>query len=379
MKKKKYIAAGLLIILLIVIFISPIGPSGGKTLTEIEENYRDPEVEAVLETMELEEKVGQMFMGCFYSKTPSGETVEKYHLGGVLLFGASFDDKTRGEVKEEITAIDEVCSITPVIAVDEEGGLVARVSGNEDLRKEKFKAPRDLYEEGGFDAVLEETHEKNMLLSELGIDMNLAPVCDISTDEDDFMYSRSLGEDAETTSEYISEVIRLCVEDGMASCLKHFPGYGNSDDTHHGMAVDHRSLEQLQENDMLPFQAGIEAGAESVLVSHNIIDAVDEELPASLSPAIHLMLREDLGYNGVVITDDLSMGAIDEFLSGKNSAVAAVMAGNDMLCTGGYAEQYEALLEAVEEGLISEDRIDSSVRRIIRMKLDMGLMEVPEE
>ena len=116
-----------------------------------------------------------------------------------------------------------------------------------------------------------------------------------------------------------------------------------------------------------------------MLVSHNIIDAVDEELPASLSPAIHLMLREDLGYNCVVITDDLSMGAIDEFLSGKNSAVAAVMAGNDMLCTGGYAEQYEALLEAVEEGLISEDRIDSSVRRIIRMKLDMGLMEVPEE
>ena len=354
------------------------GCSGGKTLTEIEKSYRDPDVEAVLETMSLEEKVGQMFMGCFYSKTPSGETVEKYHLGGVLLFGASFDDKTKDEVKEDIAAIDEACTVTPVITVDEEGGLVTRVSGNEDIRKDKFKSPRDLYAKGGLDAILDETHEKNQLLSELGIDMNLAPVCDISTDKDDFMYSRSLGKDAETTADYISEVIELCAEDNMGSCLKHFPGYGNSDDTHHGMAVDDRSLTQLEENDLLPFKAGIDAGAEAVLVSHNIVTAIDEDLPASMSPAVNLKLRSELGFDGVVMTDDLSMGAIDEFLSGESSAVTAVMAGNDMLCTGKYAQQYDAVLSAVKDGLISEDRIDRSVRRIIRMKIDMGMLKVPK-
>jgi len=379
MKKKKRVTASLLSILLLAVMIMLTSCFSEKTLTDIRNSYLDPEVETILETMTLEEKVGQMLMGCFYSKTPSGETVEKYHLGGVLLFGASFDDTSKEDVISDIASIDEACTITPVIAVDEEGGLVVRVSGNEDLRSEKFRSPRDLYDEGGIDAVLEETHEKNLLLSELGIDMNLAPVCDISTDKDDFMYSRSLGEDAETTADYISEVISLCNEDGMGSCLKHFPGYGNSDDTHHGMAVDHRSLDQLQENDLLPFKAGIDAGVQAVLVSHNIVSAIDEDLPASLSPSVHLMLREELDFDGVVITDDLSMGAIDEFLSGENSAVAAVMAGNDMLCTGGYAKQYEALLDAVEEGLISEDRIDRSVRRIIKMKLDMGLVEVPED
>ena len=379
MRNRKKTAVLLLVIAFTVLCAAQTGPFKKHTLTEIEDSYRDPEVEAILNEMSLEEKIGQMIMGCFYSKTPSGETVEKYHLGGVLLFGASFDDADKDDVIDDITSIDEASTIDPVIAVDEEGGLVVRVSGNKEFRSEKFKAPRELYAKGGLDAVLDETHEKNVLLSELGIDMNLAPVCDISTDKDDFMYSRSLGEDGETTAEYIREVIELCREDGMGSCLKHFPGYGNSDDTHHGMAVDDRSIKQLRENDLLPFKAGIDAGTEAVLVSHNIVTSIDDDLPASLSPAVNLMLRNEMGFEGVVITDDLSMGAIDEFLSGESSAVAAVMAGNDMLCTGGYARQYEALLTAVEENLISEDRIDRSVRRILKMKLDMGLIEVPEE
>ena len=344
------------------------------TLTELVEAGRDPAIEKMLDSMTTEEKVGQMIMGCFYNGTPDPETVDMYHLGSVLLFRPSFTSGDASSLRASLDAIDEACAVDPLIAVDEEGGTVVRVSGGTSFRAGAFDSPRDVFSSGGLEAIEKDTHEKNALLSELGIDLNLAPVCDISTDPSDFMYSRSLGQDAETTSQYAKTVVKACLEDDMGCCLKHFPGYGNAVDTHYGAAVNDRTMKQIREEDLLPFKAGIKAGAPSVLISHNIVSALDDRMPASLSPAVHNLLRYDMGFDGVVITDDMSMGAIYAFTQGADSAVTAVLAGNDMLCTGEYAYQYEMLLDAVEDGVISGERLDSSVRRILTWKKDLSLI-----
>ena len=141
-----------------------------------------------------------------------------------------------------------------------------------------------------------------------------------------------------------------------------------------GLAVDRRSMKQLESNDLLPFKAGIDAGAPAVLVSHNIVKAIDDNLPASLSPAVHRLLREKLDFGGVIITDDLSMDAIDNYFPETNSAVTAILAGNDILCTGNYKNQYAAVLDAVKKGDISENRIDTSVKKILRWKINLKLI-----
>ena len=167
---------------------------------------------------------------------------------------------------------------------------------------------------------------------ESGININFAPVCDVSQDPADFIYDRTLGRDAQETSQYVAAVVETMAEEGMGSVLKHFPGYGNNVDTHTGIAVDQRPLETFEASDFLPFQAGTEAGGgkTAVLVSHNIMAAVDDTLPASLSPAVHDLLREQLGFDGVVMTDDLAMEAVAAYSADGAVAVMALEAGNDL-------------------------------------------------
>ncbi|NLD19441.1 MAG: beta-hexosaminidase [Clostridiales bacterium] len=379
MKKKKIITATVITAVLLVAALYaatniPL-PSQNATLTEFLDSRHDPQVEALLDDMTIEEKAGQLFMGCFYTTVPSPETVKKYNLGMALFFGKSFTGATPNSILTGIKAIQASSKIELMFAVDEEGGPVNRVSLYPAFRSSEFRAPRDIYTQGGMEAIVSDIHEKNALLSSIGINLNLAPVCDISTVSSDFMYSRSLGQNAAVTSQYAAESVMAYRDDNMGCSLKHFPGYGNVADTHNGFAVDNRSLEQLHEVDMKPFEAGIRAGAPSVLVSHNIVSAIDGNLPASLSPRIHRILREDMDFKGVIITDDLSMGAIADYFPKSGGAVEAIMAGNDVLCTGEYKKQYPAVLAAVADGTISEDRIDQSVRRVLRWKIELGLID----
>ena len=156
--------------------------------------------------------------------------------------------------------------------------------------------------------------------------------------------------------------------------LKHFPGYGNNVDTHTGIALDERPYETFQTSDFLPFTAGIQAGADAVLVSHNIAAAMDETLPASLSPAVHQVLREELGFDGVILTDDLAMDAVAQYAQDGSVAVLAVQAGNDMIVTTDFETQIPQVVAAVEDGVISEERIDQSVARVLAWKYDLGLL-----
>ncbi len=342
----------------------------------------DPRAEAVAATlaeMTVEEKVGQLF----FVRCPAqgaAEAVAQYHLGGILLFGRDFKDGadnwlTEEQLRETLDSYQAAAEIPLLMGVDEEGGSVARASRNPNLFPKKCSAPQTLFARGGMDAIRDDALSKNTRLLELGINVNFAPVADVSTDPGDFIYDRTLGQDAQATADYVRTVVEQMNAAGVGAVLKHFPGYGSNVDTHTGIAVDQRPLEQFRSADFLPFSAGIQAGAGSVLVSHNVVTAADDQLPASLSPAVHQLLREELGFTGVILTDDLAMDAVEAYAQDGSVAVLAVLAGNDMVVTTDFQTQIPLVLDAVAEGTIPEALLDEAVGRVLGWKYDLGLLE----
>ena len=333
-------------------------------------------VEDLLSSMTLEEKVGQLF----FVRCPAdnaAEDVSAYHLGGYILFGRDTKDKTANDLVQAIQSYQDAAAIPLLVGVDEEGGTVVRVSSNPHLRASKFQSPQKLFASGGMEAVTADAREKDLLLSALGFNVNLAPVADVSTSSGDFIYDRAFGQDAAATADYAAAVTAQMSADGMGSVLKHFPGYGDNADTHTGIAVDGRPYEDFVNGDFLPFRAGIAAGGDktAVLVSHNIVQCMDPDLPASLSPAVHDILREELGFDGVVMTDDLAMDAVGAYAQDGAVAVLALTAGNDLVLTTDYRTQIPKVLEAVENGTLEESVIDTACRRVLRWKQALGLLE----
>lgn len=352
------------------------------TRTEIPETSRTPEQNTagadaelleLLEGMTLEEKVGQMFL--VRCPEDGQAAVSEYKVGGFVLFSRDFEGETKVSMRDKIEAYQEESEVPMIVSVDEEGGSVVRVSKYREFRDRAFLSPRELYAAGGMEQIAEDTKEKGELLLSLGINVNLAPVCDISRSRDAFMYDRSFGGTAEETAEYVKTVVGTANAAGLGSVLKHFPGYGDNADTHEGIVYDTRFYETYVESDFQPFVAGIKAGAGAVMVSHNIVQCMDSERPASLAPEAHRILREELSFDGVILTDDLYMDAIQDFTGKEAAAVAAVLAGNDMLCCTDFEVQIPAVIEAVKDGRISEKQIDASVLRILKWKAELGLLE----
>lgn len=324
----------------------------------------------ILSTMSIQEKTGQLF----FIRCPAEDTAEvikAYHPGGILMFARDFEGLTFEETVEKITAFQEASQIPLLIGADEEGGTVTRISSNPLLRSARFPSPQQLYSSGGMSAIAEDAEEKSRLLLSLGVNVNLSPVCDVSTSPLDFIYNRTLGQDAAQTANYADIVVRVMDREGIGCVLKHFPGYGNNLDTHTGIANDYRPIETFEHSDFLPFQAGIEAGAGGVLVSHNIVFEMDPDRPASLSPEVHRILREELAFEGVILTDDLSMGAISQYTD--SAAVQAIESGNDLLISTDYTRQIPEVLKALEEGKLTEGQIESAAQRVLCWKLSLGL------
>lgn len=327
----------------------------------------------LLMTLSLEEEVGQMFI----VRCPESDAAAlqaQYQFGGYILFGRDFAGKVVTDAAADINSYQSASRLPMLIAVDEEGGAVNRVSRYKQYRFAPFASSQELFAKGGLSAVADDAKEKCALLSALGINMNFAPVCDISTDPADYMYARAFGQNAAATSEYVKTVVEAMSDTGVGCVLKHFPGYGNNKDTHTGSAIDLRPLEAFKTSDYLPFEAGIKAGAGAVLVCHNVVRCMDDTRPASLSPEVHRILREELGFAGMIVTDDLSMTAITDFSGDKPVAVLAVQAGNDLLCCTDYAAAYTAVLEAVQTGDIPRTQIDASVTRILCYKISIGIL-----
>lgn len=341
--------------------------------TQPSETEKNKVVEERLVSMTLEEKVGQLF----WARVPSShqlEDLQSYHFGGYLLFGRDFQGQTLEDIKALTSRYQATSKIPLLIGSDEEGGTVTRISSILDT---PFQAPMTLYHQGGLEAVLSDTRQKAEVLKSVGINAGLFPVADLARDPSAFIYDRTIGQDAQTTASYVGQVVTELQKNKVGSTLKHFPGYGDNGDSHTAIIQDNRSLDELRQADFLPFQAGIDAGADSVLVSHNILTKIDT-VPSSISPKINEILRKELNFKGVIMTDDLDMAGLADFVNQDEAAFQVILAGNDLILGSSYQTQIPYLLKKVSSGELTEDRIDESVRRILSWKYDLGLLGISQ-
>ena len=333
--------------------------------SEIFEDYYE-EAEKILKNMTIYEKIGQMFIGSYSSKKAI-EQIEKYHVGGFVLFANDLVNHTKEQLVEELEKVQNKSKIKLSFSVDEEGGTVCRVSKY--FRNKIFPSPRESFSIGGIEEILKIEKEKRDLLRNLSFNINFAPVADISTNENDYMYNRSLGENASITSEFINAVVDDYVNDNFTCCLKHFPGYGNNKNTHDDVAHDLRPLEYLKTHDLIPFLNAISHNVPMIMVSHNIVHKIDDEYPASISITMHNMLRYEYFYSGLIITDSLSMGAIEKYITDGSAGALAVQAGNDIILTSLLEKHIEQVIEAYHNNTISEKTINTAAKRVIAWKL----------
>lgn len=332
-----------------------------------------PKASQTLASMSLKEKVGQVFL--FRAPTAGDvQTVTDYQPGGFFLSANSFEKKTPEQVREMLLGYQQASKVKMALAVDEEGGTVTRVSQFSALSPKKFRSPQVVFANGGFDGVRNDTIDKADLLLSYGINVNLAPVADVTFDKSAYMFPRAFGRNGTRTAEYVKTVVEAANSKKLTSTLKHFPGYGSNSDTHNSVVTDNREMKTFHDSDFLPFQAGIEAGAPCVLVSHNIVTAMDGENPASLSNEVHRILREELGFTGVVMSDDLSMQGLRDKTGEKSAAPTAFLAGNDLLLSTDIPGDFEAMYAAVQNGTVTQERLDESVLRILAWKYSMGIL-----
>jgi len=346
---------------------------------------------AITENMTLEEKIGQMFIvnlerlddsqgDCYEFRECTEamkESMDTYKIGGVILFARNIESVD--QTKTLISDLQDNAPIPLFVSVDEEGGEVARVGNNSNMRTTTFPPMEEV---GEMD---DEEYAYNMGatiasdIKNLGFNLDFAPVADVKTNEyNTEIGNRAFGSDANLVSRMVKQVVAGIQSQGISATLKHFPGHGSvSGDTHDTAVNADTDLITLRSTEFKPFAAGIQAGADFVMVSHISISKVTENtVPASMSKlVIQTMLRDELDFDGVVITDALDMGSITEKYEPEEAAVNCVKAGVDVLLMSTDLEAaYQAVLEAVEEGSIEESQIDASVRRILTVKIKRGVI-----
>jgi beta-N-acetylhexosaminidase len=347
----------------------------------------DEEIENIVASLALEEKVAQLFIVTpeqitgMDVVTRAGETTQnalsEYPVGGLIYFAQNFEDpdQTKEMLGNTKSYIENTCGLTPFLATDEEGGRVTRIASNESFGVDKVasmstigktKDPEKAYEAG-------ETIGKYM--SDLGFNLDLAPVADVLTDsKSEVIGDRSFGSDPELVSELSWQYASGLQDNGITACFKHFPGHGSvAGDTHASTVSQDKSREDLYSSDLIPFQNAVTSGARMIMASHiSCPEITGDDVPASLSPVMLTgILREDLGYEGVIITDAFNMAAVtDLYQDPGEAAVTAINAGADIiLMPADFHEAYNAVLSAASSGKIETERIDDSLRRILKIKL----------
>ena len=340
----------------------------------------DEIVDNFISTMPLEDKIAGLFIitpealtgveNVTQAADATQEALNQYAVGGLIYFSQNILDKE--QLTEMISATTSRSRYPIFFAVDEEGGEVSRVA-NSDIEVIKVDNMADIGANGDAAAAYETGMTIGSYLKDLGFNLNFAPVADVVTDEgSDILGSRSFGTDAGVCAEMVTNVVDGMQGTGVSACLKHFPGVGSAnEDTHDGKVEMETTLDSMKNSDFIPFQAGIEAGADFVMVSHVVAVSLDEDMvPSSFSSVVVTdILRGELGFDGVIITDALDMGAITDNYASDEAAIKAIVAGVDMLLMPeNFEEAYTGLLTAVQEGIISEERINESLRRIYRIK-----------
>ena len=360
----------ILLILFLILFSDTVMPAFAADDTEVR-------AENILSGMTMDEKIAQMMVVSMPQKR-SAEIQSEYQFGGYILFARDFKRSTRKGFIREIKACQDASDTAMLIGVDEEGGTVVRASYYRKFRKKKFRSPRQVYRSGKYKAIEKDTKSKDRFLRSLGINCNFGPIADVAYKKSDYMYARSFNTKASKVSKFIRISVGQMDQDNMVSALKHFPGYGKNGDTHGRIIRDKRPLLTFLTRDLRPFSAGISAGADMIMLSHTVVNAFDKHNPASLSKDVNRYIRDNMGFDRVIITDGLGMKGVTEFAGGDQgkAAVLAVQAGNDMICaTGNYKKCFEALRKAVKNGTIDSAQIDASVKRILMMKIRRGIIE----
>ena len=340
----------------------------------------DERIREILDAMTIKQKIGQvMLVRC--PQNMQIESMRTYQFGGYVLYEQDFKDENDKPVsakkaKETIAAYSAAPEIAPFIAVDEEGGSVVRASANKKMFPEgPYASPRDIYNKEGEKGLYKDARKKSERLLGYGINMNLAPVADVVTKKTAMMYDRAIGTDGKTTARLVKGMVAEMDKAKIAAVLKHFPGYGNNADSHKSAVTDKRSINVLRESDFLPFKAGVEAGAAGVMLSHVIQKRIDERMPASLSSKVNKVLRKELEFDGVTIVDDLWMLKSDDYGLEDDAAVMAISAGNDMMISTAFEQDFTSIYRGVMDKKITESRLDESVSRILRWKLALGIIE----
>lgn len=342
-------------------------------------------VDSCIAQMSLEDKVAGLFLitpealtgveTVTIAGSGTEEALKKYPVGGLIYFQKNIQSET--QLKEMISSTTPKSKYPLFFAVDEEGGSVTRLAAG-GLDVPKVAAMAEIGASGDAEAAYAAGSTIGGYLGEYGINLDFAPVADVAEAGHAALGDRSFGADAAQDAQMVKAAVSGIQGAGVSACIKHFPGLGSATaDTHEGAAVSERTLEELRESDLLPFQAGIEAGVDMVMVGHIALPAVTgDNTPASLSEAVITgLLRKELSYNGIVITDALRMKAVSEQYTSAEAAVMTLQAGADMiLMPENFEEAYEGVLAAVNDGTLTEARITESLERIYRVKY-RGILE----
>lgn len=343
------------------------------TLNDIEKTYKNKSIENFVNKMTLDEKIGQMIVAGFNGTDVNEELINLVNtnkVGGVILFKRNIE--TSEQLKKLNNNIDGLNKEIPLfISVDEEGGRVNRLPSD----MENFPSAREVGLKIDKDYAYNNGKSIGESLKVTGFNMNYAPVLDIfSNPKNTVIGDRAFGSDVETVSTMGIATMKGIEEEGIISVIKHFPGHGDTSvDSHYGLPIVYKTLEELENFELIPFKKAIKEGCKAIMVSHILLDKIDKQNPSSMSETVVTdILREQLGFDGVVITDDMEMGAITENFTIEDACVQSIIAGCDIVLIGSGNESIYNTIQAIKDsilnGKITEERINESVVRIIKLK-----------
>ena len=352
------------------------------------------EVEAQLQKMTLREKVGQMFYIRIESLDPSIEwtkyddlanlknqeitmkmrkTNEQYPVGGIILYAWNIEDET-----QLASIISQVRSLkgNPLLCIDEEGGRVSRLANNPNFDVKKYESMAAIGATGDPKNAYECGNTIGTYLKYYGFDIDFAPVADVNTNPDNIIIGpRAFSDKPEVAAPMVTSYLQGLKDAGITGCVKHFPGHGDtSDDTHTGYVQSLKTWEEMKDCEMVTFRAGIQWGCQLIMTAHIAVPNVTgSTIPSTMSSVVlQDKLRGELGYQNIIITDGMEMGAITKHYTSGEAAVGSIKAGVDIvLGPRDFTEAFDAVIAAVNDGYISEERINQSVRRILKLKLQL--------
>ena len=344
--------------------------------------------EEKLASMTRREKLCQLFIvtpevltgvdGVTIAGDTTKESIEEYPVGGIIYFSDNLE--TVKQTEEMIAKSQEYAKTPMFIAVDEEGGDVARVADK--LGTREFE-PMYTYKDKGADTARDNAVIIADQLSTIGFNLNFAPVADVWTNPDNTVIGdRAYSDDYAQAAELVAAAVEGYGSTDVLCTLKHFPGHGDTaEDSHEQLAVVTATVDKLKEGELLPFKSGIEAGADMVMVGHLIVSDLDDSLPATLSPkVVPELLREYLGYDGVVISDSMQMAAITANYDYDKIVKGLFDADIDIILQPDDIDAYlEALEKALDDGTITEDQVNAKVRKILSLKYEKGIIPMTSE